>query len=194
MKSSKKPDFILYGGPASGKSTQAKLLVSKLKAAHLNMGGLLREVIAKRSPGYREIKKIVESGKLVPEKINSALAMKFISQVPQNKRIIFDGYPRRMSQAKILESAEKKYNRTNFFIFVDLPVGIARDRIYRRAKLENRVDDTDKKVISQRIQTFKDKSKELLKHYKNKGTLIRINGNQDITAVHKDILKAIKNL
>lgn len=189
-----KPEIILYGGPASGKSTQAKLLVSKLKAAHMNMGGLLRATIAKKGPYYSLVKEYISAGKLVPEKISSKLVRSFVDKVSPKKRIVFDGYPRRMSQVKVLEAIEQKHNRTTSFIFIDLPLSVARDRICKRVKLENRTDDADPKAVSHRIKLFQQKSKDILKHYKAKGTLIKIDGNQGISAVHKDILKAVKSL
>ena len=192
--SSNKPEIILYGGPASGKSTQAKLLVSKLKAAHMNMGGLLRATIVQKGPYHSLVKEYISLGKLVPEKISSSLVRNFVDQVPKKKRIVFDGYPRRMSQVRVLESIEKKYDRRTFFIFIDLPLSVARDRICKRVELENRVDDTDPKAVSRRIKLFQQKSKNIIKHYKNKGTLIKIDGDQNIAAVHKDILKAVKSL
>lgn len=192
--SSNKPDVILYGGPASGKSTQARLLVSKLKAAHMNMGGLLRATITQKGPHYSLVKQYISAGKLVPEKISSKLVRNFVDQVSRKKRIVFDGYPRRMSQVRVLEGIEKKHNRKTFFVFIDLPLSVAKDRICKRVKLENRTDDVDPKAVSQRIKLFQQKSKDVLKHYKNKGTLIKIDGNQDIAAVHKDILKAVKSL
>ena len=71
-------DIVLYGGPASGKSSQAKLLVRRLKAAHMNMGGLLRAEARRRTPAALAIKKYMNAGKLVPERISSALVRKFV--------------------------------------------------------------------------------------------------------------------
>ena len=194
MKTSRQPDIILYGGPASGKSTQAKLLVKKLKAAHMNMGGLLREAIAKKGPYHKLVKEYISVGKLVPEKISSVLAMNFVAKVSKAKRIVFDGYPRRMAQVKILEAAKKKNNRETVFVFINLPFSVAKDRINKRIKLENRVDDADPKAVSQRIRLFQQKAKAVIGYYKGKGTLIKINGDQTPAAVHKDILKAVANL
>lgn len=191
---SNKPDIILYGGPASGKSTQAKLLVSKLKAAHMNMGGLLRATIAQKGSYYTLVKEYISAGKLVPEKISSKLVCDFVDKVSREKRIVFDGYPRRMSQVKVVETIEQKHDRKTFFIFIDLPLNVAKDRICKRVELENRTDDADPKAVSHRIKLFQQKAKDILKHYKTKGTLIRIDGNQDITSVQKDILKAVKSL
>ena len=106
-----KVDIILYGGPASGKSTQSKLLVKKLKTAHMNMGQLLRDAIAQKVSGFKKIAKYMQAGELVPEVLVSKLVNSFLTKTPKNKRIVFDGYPRRMKQVRIIEPILEKINR-----------------------------------------------------------------------------------
>lgn len=194
MNYKKVPDIILYGGPASGKSTQAKLLVKKIKASHMNMGQLLRNALDKKISGFQKIAKYMQAGELVPEILVSKLVNNFLRQVPKNKRIVFDGYPRRMKQVRIVEPILRKLDRKAIVIFVDLPVKVARERIYKRAKIENRVDDTKTQVVNERIKIFKNQSKSILKYYDQKKSLFKINGNQDIKSIHKDIIKTISNL
>jgi len=185
-------DVILYGGPASGKSSQAKLLVKKLKAAHMNMGGLLRAEARRKTPAALAIKKYMNAGKLVPERISSTLAREFVRRTPANKRIVFDGYPRRMLQVRVLEPAVRKAGRRTVLLFIDLPVTVAKARIMKRIKLEGRADDANPKVIAERILIFHKNSQALLKFYRGRHTLITINGNQTIPAVQRDIVKAVK--
>lgn len=186
-------DLILFGGPASGKSTQAKLLVKKLKAHRLSMGELLRSIVANKGRDYLVIKRYIKAGKLVPGRIITRLVRAFVVETPKNKRIIFDGYPRKLSQIKMLEVIERKQGRSTVLIFIDLPLSVARDRICKRVKLEKRVDDTDSQVVSERIKIFKRRSKNVLAYYRSLGDLIKINGDQIIAAVQRDILKAIKS-
>ena len=193
MKSSLVPfDIIVYGGPGSGKSTQAKFLVKKLKAHHMNMGGLLREVIAKRRSGYRKIKPIVENGKLVPAGFSSALVGKFIAQTPSSGRIVFDGFPRSPRQITYLNRFLKKAKRDAVMVFIDLPVKVAKDRLVKRATLENRSDDAKPKVINERIEVFHNQAKKVTDYYKKHHRLIAVNGDQTIDQVKKDISDLIK--
>ncbi|MFA5270212.1 MAG: nucleoside monophosphate kinase [Patescibacteria group bacterium] len=185
-------DIILYGGPASGKSTQAKLLVKSLKAAHMNMGGLLRAEIERGGKSAAEAKRYVAAGKLVPERISAALARDFIKKVPSKKRIVFDGYPRRMLQVRVIEPAIKKAGRHTIFIFIDLPAKVARDRIVKRAKIEKRIDDANSQVIAERIRVFHKNAQPVLKFYRSSGQLITINGDQSIAAIQRDIAQAVK--
>ena len=78
--------------------------------------------------------------------------------------------------------------------FSVLPTRVAKSRIQKRAKIENRLDDAIPKVINERIKVFREKFKDVLKYYRNRNALIKINGNQSREAIHKDILKAIKSL
>lgn len=189
-----KPDIILYGGPASGKGTQATLLVKKISAKHMNMGGLLREVAATKHPKAKLVKKIMEAGKLVPEAISAGLMREFIAKVPKSQRIVFDGYPRTTVQAKNLIAAETKAKRNAIMVFIDLPTKAAKERIVSRARIEGRADDMKASTVNERIKVFKTKSKALLSFYRQRKALIKIDGNQTIKAVHGDILKAIKSL
>lgn len=188
------PDIILYGGPASGKGTQAKLLAKKLSAKHMNMGGLLREAVATKHSKAGLIKKIMEEGKLVPETISASLMREFVAKVPRGKRIVFDGYPRTTQQARNVIAAETKANRNATMVFIDLPTKVAKERIVSRAKIEGRADDMKSSTVNERIKVFKTKSRALLSFYRQKKALIVVDGNQTIKAVHRDILKAIKHL
>jgi adenylate kinase len=188
------PDIILYGGPASGKGAQAKLLAKKLLARHMNMGGLLRKAVETKHQKARLIKKIMEEGKLVPETISAGLMREFVAKVPSKQRIVFDGYPRTTQQAKNLIAAETKADRSAIMVFIDLPTKVAKQRIVSRAKIEGRADDMKASTVNERIKVFKTKSKDLLNSYRLKKSLILVNGDQTVMAVHRDILKAIKNL
>lgn len=185
-------DIIVYGGPGSGKSTQAEFLVEEFKGKHLNMGGLLRNVIAKKLSGYKDAQEYVEAGKLVPERISSSLIRNFIKKTLKSKRIIFDGYPRRRLQISFLEKFQKEFNRDAVMVFIDLPMKVAKDRLISRAKLENRIDDANPKIVEERINVFRKQSKKVLAHYKKLNHLIVINGDQTINQVKKDILQKLK--
>ena len=187
-------DVILYGGPASGKSTQAELLVKHLRAVHMNMGGLLRAELKRGGHTATDIKKYMHVGKLVPERISSTLVKKFINQVPDGKQIVFDGYPRRMLQVKMMEPAIKRARRHTVFVFIDLPAKVAKARIAKRAAVQGRADDKDPKVINQRLSVFKTNSQPILKFYRSAGKLLTINGNQTIAAIQRDIVRAINAL
>jgi adenylate kinase len=186
-----KRDIILYGGPGSGKSTQAINLVKKLKAQHLNMGGLLRELSVSKSADGKVVKKIMAQGKLVPADIVNGLAKKFMSKVPRNQRVVFDGYPRSAAHMKFLDELLNKAGRSVVMIYIKLPISVAKARLLKRAKIEHRADDKDPKALTGRIQVFNTQAKKLLESYKKSGRLIVVNGDGTKKEVENAINKVL---
>lgn len=185
------PDIILYGGPGSGKSTQASSLAKKMNARHLNVGALLRKVSTSQSAEGRAVRRIIERGKLAPVTITNNLVKKFVSKTPRNQRVIFDGYPRDNIQMKFLDKLLDSTNRSAVMVYVKLPISVARERLLKRAKIEHRTDDLDPKALTSRIQVFHSQAKNLLVHYKNSDRLIVVNGDQTVKQVEIAINKAL---
>lgn len=185
------PDIILYGGPGSGKSTQAIHLVKKLHAQHLNMGALLRKVSLSRSAEGRIVKRIMAQGKLVPTDVTNNLAKKFMSNITRKQRVVFDGYPRDIAQMKFLDRLINNTGRRVVMIYIKLPTAVARERLLKRAKIENRTDDLNRQALTSRIRVFNNQAKTLLVSYQTSGRLITINGDQIVKKVESEINKAL---
>ena len=194
MSSKIKPDIIIYGGPGSGKSTQAEILVKKLKAEHMNMGGLLRRTVEKKTPGWQDAKKYMDKGGLVPERITSQLVHDFVARTPRSRRIVFDGYPRRGLQIKLLKKTQVQFGRDAVMIFIDLSANSAKQRLIARAKLEGRADDANPKTVAERIRVFRARAKAVTHYYKTQKKFIVIDGDQTITAVAQAVWQAVQSL
>ena len=94
--------LILFGPPGSGKGTQAKLLRQSLGVAHISTGDMLRERVAAGDELGREAAVIMQSGNLVPDEMVNRMVRERIEQADCEKGFILDGYPRTVSQAKLL--------------------------------------------------------------------------------------------
>ena len=95
---------------AQVKELQSKFIVNKFNLYQLSTGDLLRNEIKNKTQLGSEISSIINSGELVSDKIVN-LIEKFISNDIYKNKIIFDGYPRTLIQAKNLDNLLKKYNK-----------------------------------------------------------------------------------
>ena len=102
-------NIIIFGPPGAGKGTQSNFIVNKFKLFQLSTGDLLREEIKKKSDLGNKISSIVNSGALVSDDIINTLIENIVSNEKYKNRIIFDGYPRNLTQAENLTNLLKKY-------------------------------------------------------------------------------------
>ena len=104
-------NIIIFGPPGAGKGTQSKFIVNKYNLFQLSTGEFLREEIKNKTNLGKEIASIVNSGSLVSDDIVSKLIENIISDKKYKNRIILDGYPRNISQAKNLENLLQKHGQ-----------------------------------------------------------------------------------
>ena len=105
-------NIILFGPPGAGKGTQSKYLVNKLNAFQISTGDLLREEIKKNSDIGKAITNDMKNGKFISDDIVNKLIENLISDSQKKNKLIFDGYPRSLSQAKNLEVLLKNSNQS----------------------------------------------------------------------------------
>ena len=110
-------NLILFGPPGAGKGTQAKYLVEKLNGFQVSTGDMLREEIQKDTEIGRKIINDMDDGKFVNDEIVNQLVQKNIFDPTNKNRLIFDGYPRSLSQAKNLDVLLKNSDQKIDFIF-----------------------------------------------------------------------------
>ena len=95
-------NIILFGPPGAGKGTQAQFIVTKYNYFQLSTGDLLRTAVKKKSLLGNEIEKLISKGKFVSDEVVNNLLRESINNLKFRDRIIFDGYPRNIEQAKNL--------------------------------------------------------------------------------------------
>ena len=192
-------NYILTGGPATGKGTRSEILSKALCIAHISTGDILREVSKKDET----MKDMLSKGILIPDETMTKLLKERLMQDDCKKGFILDGYPRTINQVyeleKILDEMGVKIDKV---IELTVPDELAFKRILERKKCEKcgkmygidfppkvenvcdvcggklviRTDDT-KETLKARIDTYKKNSKEILEYYKNKGLLKTIDSS-----------------
>ena len=104
-------NIVIFGPPGAGKGTQSKFIVKKYNLYQLSTGDLLRNEIKNNSELGTKISSIINSGGLVSDEIVGNLIEKFVSSYEYKNKIIFDGYPRTLIQAKNLNNLLKNYGQ-----------------------------------------------------------------------------------
>ena len=180
-------NIIIFGPPGAGKGTQSKFIEKKYNLLQLSTGELLRNEIKNKTQLGLEISSIINSGDLVSDEIVSKLIEKYISDQKNKQRLIFDGYPRNLDQAKNLDKLLKKYNQQiDIVLKLSVSLETIKKRITERKSQEQRTDDSDEIAIK-RFKTYELSSEPVLDYYKQSNLLKVINGENTISEINVEI-------
>ena len=181
----------MFGPPGAGKGTQAKHLVKKLSGFQVSTGDMLRNEIEKNTEIGKKIINNMNDGKFVDDKIVNKLIENVISDPQKNDRLIFDGYPRSINQAKNLELLLDKSNqKITFIFFLNVNKNTIIQRIEKRKLLEQRSDD-NLNTILKRYDTYMKTTKPVLDFYSRNSNFYELDGTlkiEEITAKIDDFL------
>jgi adenylate kinase len=171
---------VLFGPPGVGKGTQAKALASKLGAIWVSTGEALRAVSSLDTDEGRHIKTLVERGELIPDELVTDIVREGIARIVSiGDGFILDGYPRTPAQARqldeILASNDVSLHQA---VLLEAPSELLIERLLRRATVEGRADDTGE-VIARRLAIYEAELEQLVSHYEQTGTLVRVDGTAD---------------
>ena len=180
-------NIILFGPPGAGKGTQAKYLVKKLNAFQVSTGDMLRDEVGKKSEIGKKITNDMNDGKFISDEIVNKLIKNIIFDPDKKNKLIFDGYPRSLSQAKnldfLLEDSNQKIDLI-FFLNVDKDTIIK--RIKKRKIEENRSDD-QLETILRRYDTYMKTTKPVLDFYSKDSNFKEIDGALEIQQITRKI-------
>jgi adenylate kinase len=180
-------NIILFGPPGAGKGTQSKYLVSKLKNFQVSTGDILREEIKNNSEIGQQITNNMNEGKFVSDEIVNSLIEKLMLDPQKRDKLIFDGYPRSLSQAQYLDLLLDKSNqKIDHIFFLNVNKDTIIERIEKRKTLENRSDDNTDTILK-RYDTYMETTRPVLDFYSKNPNFHEINGTKEIDQITKEI-------
>ncbi|MGC1119837.1 MAG: adenylate kinase [Candidatus Methanofastidiosia archaeon] len=210
--------IVFLGPPGSGKGTQAQIVARILGISQISTGDLLREAVDKGTPAGAKAQQYMGKGALVPDSIVIDLVREALSDKDQ---FILDGFPRNLEQAKTLDDVLREMNLPlDAVITIDVPLEKLVERLSGRLTcpecnaiyhilynpprqkglcdtcgkgLYQRADDTPR-AITHRFETYKKQTAPLIQYYKDRGTLITIDGTKSIDEISADIKKIITRI
>lgn len=169
-------NIALFGPPGAGKGTQSQLLIEKYNLVYISTGDLLRQEIADDTDMGHQVKDIISSGGLVSDEIIIELIEKKILGSTNSNGILFDGFPRTLVQAYILDGLLLKLNTSlNCMISLEVPREELIQRLVERGKISGRTDDT-RDVIEVRLQEYESKTAPVKGYYQDRNLFEAING------------------
>lgn len=217
-------NLILFGPPGAGKGTQSSFLVESEKMFQLSTGDLLRAELKSGSDLSKQLKEIMDAGKLVSDDIINNLIEKKISDPNVKNNIIFDGFPRNLEQAKSLDDMLNKYNqKISAIINLKVDYSVLVKRISGRVscsickkpfneffdppvepnKCSNnkcvsreliKRSDDNESTVTNRLKTYDDQTLPILDYYRKKGIVKDADAMKAINEVTGEIKSIISNL
>ena len=180
-------NIILFGPPGAGKGTQAKYLVKKLNGFQISTGDMLRDEINKNSEIGKRIISDMNEGKFVSDDIVNKLIKNVLYDPQKKNKLIFDGYPRSLSQATKLNSLlEKSDQKIDLVFFLNVNKEIIMERIEKR-KIEEKRSDDDLDTIVKRYDTYMKTTKPVLDFYSKNMNFHEIDGSLKIDQITNKI-------
>jgi len=206
-------NLILFGPPGAGKGTQAQYLVKKYNYYQLSTGNLLRSEIQNKTLTGNQISEIIGRGEMVTDDIVDSLISNVIKNNKYKNKIIFDGYPRNIDQAKNLS---KILNENNQKIELIIFLNLKREEVIKRIEgrvtcnkcnktfnklvdkqeilnhscgsthLIKRTDDSAQTIIK-RYDTYIDITKPMLDYYSSNSNFKEVDGSMKINQISSKI-------
>lgn len=211
---------IFLGPPAAGKGTQASLISTMYKIPYLSTGNILRDAAKGKDKDADELRKTLASGKLVSTETVNKFATKAVDELQKaknNKGIVFDGYPRNLSQAEYLNKKfpEEEYKVIFFDItFDDLAARVTGrftckecGTIYNKTLMSPQKagecdmcgskefvtrEDDNLETLKARWKEYQEQTMPLVAYYNAKGVLTKIDATKTREEITYKIVAELK--
>ena len=187
-------NIILFGPPGAGKGTQSQFLREKYHLTYISTGEILREEIAAESELGLQVKEIIGKGGLVSDEIVAKIIEKKLSDNRDSAGFLFDGYPRTVRQAEILDELLAKFDiPLTGVLSLEVPEELLIERMLERGKTSGRADD-NLDSIKHRFEEYYEKTHPVTDFYAAKGNLHAVNGVGEIPEIFEKLCQVIEGL
>ncbi|RYL89880.1 adenylate kinase [Sporolactobacillus sp. THM7-4] len=210
-------NLILMGLPGAGKGTQAERIVAEYGFPHISTGDMFRQAIKEGTALGKQAKAFIDKGDLVPDEVTIGIVRERLGKEDCNSGFLLDGFPRTVQQAEALEEImEDEGGKIDAVLYIDVDPDKLLKRLTGRricsncgatyhlefnppkqagicdkcgGELKQRSDDSEA-TVHERLEVNMKQQQPLVHFYSEKGTLKKINGDQPIDQVFRDV-KAI---
>lgn len=213
-------ELIFMGPPGSGKGTQARLLADRHGWVQLATGDIFRDHTRRGTELGRLAEGYMSKGAYVPDDLTVRMVRERLGEIPADRRVVFDGFPRTVEQAEQLDELLREFDRSvGSVVLIDVPraelVGRLAGRatcgscqaVYSRAKRPPavagvcdrcggtvtstaRADDSPE-VVARRFEVYEDLTRPVIEHYRARGLLRPIDGTGDPDEITRRIVEAV---
>ncbi len=213
--------LIFFGPPGIGKGTQAERISSEKNINHISSGDLLRSAVDAKTEIGLKAESYIEDGLLVPDELIVNIVADEINSAKCEKGFILDGFPRNMSQAKVLDNTLEKVGRKIDGVFsftaseeviitritgrrICKPCGAQYHMMFSPPLKENVCDKCGSKLfqreddyhetIKVRLKVYKEQTEKLIDYYNKKNMLVEVNCNGDKAEIQQNILVRLHSM
>lgn len=218
---SRSVDVVLLGPPGGGKGTQAKRLTAAFELLHLSTGDLLRDEVKRSTALGVEAQGFMQRGELVPDELVGKMLMGRLHSQQAGSGCVFDGYPRTLAQASLLDGLLAELGRrVDVALYINVPDDELLARLTGRRScpscgavfhvthnpprqegicdacggtLVQRADDRDD-VIRERLRVYHEGTAPLLGFYRSRGNLVEVNGVGSPDGIFEELRAAMGRL
>lgn len=212
--------IVFLGPPGAGKGTQAETISKEKKLPHISSGNLLRDAVESGTATGIHARQYIDTGQLVPDQIVVDIIRDRILKNDCKNGFILDGFPRTLSQAKVLDEMLKNLGNKLDVVFYFI---VSKESIVHRlsgrricnacganyhikfvppavdgicdkcgGKLYQRADDK-METVQERIKVYREQTEDLIAYYKKNRILKEIESETNIETIAKNILSAIND-
>lgn len=179
---------LFIGKPGSGKGTQAKLLSEKTGWNTIASGDLFRALMKEETPVGARMREEIEKGFLAPDWFAMYLFQKSILNYSAEEGVIFDGFGRKVPEAKVVVDVLTWLGRPYKAVHVKVSDEEIIDRLGKRSAVSGRADDH---AVEKRLEEYRIYTEPSIEVFREAGALVEVDGEGEVDRIQTDIRSAL---